>query len=526
MDSPSKQDASQLPVNASPQRPELTRKPSLLPAFEPLSSSPFSRPSSSKRKYDEYGEDLPAFPKQQLKYYPTPVPTSETGILTSSPNNAHPARPGLQRTISTLSERQPLGAVPSIDVPADGEPVRMGRSSNSSDYQLSANRLISRVHVQAAYHAPTASYPNGRVNIECLGWNGAMVHCGGEIHVLSKGETFVADNRDLEIMLDVQDTRVMIAWPLVNQKPSWDSRDGSDEWQEDESPTKRQVLADAFASSPPIVPRSPVSQSPMRQPNFAASPVKVFEDVEPPNSPTPAERTTFIRPSVSRSGSGNDVKASQSSALSSFQPDDFSDGDEENDPVVHSFGPFGENLLPRLASFSTATPKQNSPVQRRRLPLAASQSPQQRSSSESVPRFNESPIKNHVINQLAFSRLHSIPLSTIHGNLPAELKCSATKLSTDEKDGGSGASTPTPKFSRQDLKTMMDGIACIGEIPRQGKDAAGKVLENEFYYVPEMDTDQMRRDAVTGSRGGTGLRAVRKSHKVCHRLHKITRASH
>lgn len=74
-------------------RPNMTRQPSLLPAFEPLSSSPLPRPS--ERKYAEHAE----LPKAQLKYYPTPVPTSSTGMLPSSP----PARPALERTTSTFS---------------------------------------------------------------------------------------------------------------------------------------------------------------------------------------------------------------------------------------------------------------------------------------------------------------------------------------------------------------------------------------------------------------------------------------
>ncbi|KAF2193296.1 hypothetical protein K469DRAFT_552232 [Zopfia rhizophila CBS 207.26] len=517
MDSSPGSQAAQLPSNTTTQQPEPTRRLSLLPAFEPLSSSPFPRPQSAKRKF---AEDSPSFPKQQLKYYPTPVPTSSTGILpSSSPQNV---RPGLTRSISTLSERVPLGAVPSIDLSANGEYTRMGRSSNSSDYQLSANRLISRVHVQAAYHAPSALSPNGYVEVECLGWNGAKIHCRGQVYELEKGESYVSDNPEAEIMLDVQDARVMIVWPATGRKLSFDSENGDEVWNDDDSPIRRPAQ-DHFASSPPVVPRSPVSQSPIRQPNFigltAPSPVQVYEDADPgennANSPTAAD-TTFVRPSLSRSVSAQDPKASQSSALSSFHSDDFSDGDEENDPVVHSFGPFGENLLPRLASFSTATPTQSfKPSERRRRPLRTSQSPQQRSSPESV-RFKESPIKNHVINQLAFSRLHSIPLSAIHNNLPAELKACATKPSDDKNNKSSNsseASTPIPRLSTQDLKKLMDDIPCVGEIPRSGKDAAGKPLENEFYYVPEMDSDQMRRDAVTGGMRGPGLRAVRKSHK-------------
>ncbi|KAF2122338.1 hypothetical protein BDV96DRAFT_483296 [Lophiotrema nucula] len=516
MDSSPSSHAPQSLSEPAEQRAEPTRKPSLLPAFEPLSSSPFPRPQSAKRKFSE---DSPSYPKQQLKYYPTPVPTSSTGILPSSPRNV---RLGLQRTVSTLSERMPLGDVPSVHLPANGEITRMGRSSNSSDYQLSANRLISRVHVHAAYLAPTASCPNGTVEIECLGWNGAKIHCRGHIYELNKGETYVSENPEAEIMLDVQETRVMIVWPdNIGRKLSWDS--------EDDTPTRRTIL-DHIASSPPLIPRSPVSQSPIRQPVFnghgltSQSPaaVQVFEDVDPVDenvgidvnagakTPTRADET-FIRPSLSRSASAQKAQV-QTSILSSLAEDDFSDGDEENDPVVHSFGPFGANLLPRLASFSTASPLQPIAPPRRRQPLATSQSPQQRSSSKSTC-FKESPIKNHVINQLAFSRIHSIPLSTIHNNLPAELRACAAKAIDSQDAEGSGSATQVPQLSTQDLKKLMDDIACIGEIPRSGKDAAGKSLENEFYYVPEMDADMMRRETVTGGMRGTGLRAVRKQHK-------------
>lgn len=513
-----------MPLEPEQQRPEPARKPSLLPAFEPLSSSPFPRPHSAKRKFNE---DSPSYPKQQLRYYPTPVPTSSTGILpSSSPQNA---RPAFQRTISALSERVPLGAVPTVDLPADGEIVRMGRSSNSSDYQLSANRLISRVHVQAAYHAPTASHPNGYIEVECLGWNGAKIHCKGRVFELEKGDTYTSDNSEAEIMLDVQDTRVMIAWPVIPRKLSWDSGD-------DLSPTRRPAQ-DHFASSPPVIPRSPVSQSPIRQPVFApgaalpaqSGPVQIFEDADADeendkgNGPTPVDMT-FIRPSKSRSNSAQDVNAvdPKASILSSFNVDDFSDGDEENDPVIHSFGPFGENLLPRLASFSTTTPTQPSvSAQRRRRAALASSSPKHASPTQLL-RFKDSPIKNHVINQLAYSRLHSQALSAIHGNLPAELKACVAKDSESKGSDGSGASTPTPQLTKQDLKKLLDEIPCIGEIPRYGKDAAGKPLENEFYYVPEMDMDQIRRDTVTGGMRGTGLRSVRKQHKVslspCYRL--------
>jgi hypothetical protein len=393
----------------------------------------------------------------------------------------------------------------------------MGRSSNSADYQLSTNRLISRVHVQAAYHTPTATYPRGHIDVECLGWNGAKIHCGGRVFELAKGDTYVSENPETEIMLDVQDTRVVIAWPVIPvSKFSWESEE-----EDMPTPTRRNTQG-AFDSSPPVIPRSPVSQSPMRQPVFEAlgpnaptGGVQVFEDadVQEEGSTLLDPEKTFIRPTVSPIGSSqqgagaNDTKAS---ITSSFDEDDYSDNDEENDPVVHSFGPFGQNLLSGLESFSTATPGLGNTPRPPRMPLA---SPTAKRSFEAV-RFKDSPIKNHVINQLAYSRVHSHPLSTIHSNLPAELKACVSKVKSAEDLGGrSGSTTPMPELSQSDLKRILDETPCVGEIPRSGKDAAGKPLESEFYYVPEMDPDQMRRETITAGMRSTGLRSVRKTHK-------------
>ncbi len=532
--SPSKMSHQELVESTEGPSELLSKPPTLLPAFDDsFSSSPFPRPSSSKRKFEE---DSPTFPKQELKYYPTPVPTSSTHIFTSS--SPRQCRPDLQRTVSALSERAPLGAVPTVDLPLDGEIVRMGRSSNSADYQLSTNRLISRVHIQAAYHAPSASYPQGHIEVECLGWNGAKIHCRGRIFELSKGDTYISENRETEIMLDVQDTRVMIAWPAISaQKLSWDSEEEGMP-----TPTRRRHQTN-FNSSPPIVPRSPVSQSPIRPPIFTAlgieaqsGPVLVFEDADAGDesasvdSPDCASKT-FTRPSLPSSRSsqepGLDVLDPKASVLSSFAVDDFSDNDEENDPIVHSFGPFGQNLLNGLASFNTATPTQSTtPRLRAVLPSPVLKRP----SAEPI-RFKESPIKNHVINQLAFSRVHSQALSVIHTNLPAELKSCVAKTSEGKGSDSNGTTTPLPQLSKQELKKILDDTPCVGEIPRAGKDAAGQPLENEFYYVPEMDTNQMRRETITAGTRSTGLRSVRKTHKVCcnagmfHRNHVLTTRS-
>ena len=476
-----------------------SRRPSLLPAWEPFSSSP-GLPRPAKRKFDDILDDR--------KYYPTPVPTSSTAILPSS-SPARQTRPPLQRTVSTLSERAPLIDVPTLDLPLNGEPLLMGRSSNSSDYQLSANRHISRVHVRASYHAPDPTYPLGKVEVECLGWNGVKVHCKGEIKALAKGEVFVSDKPMAQLLVDVQDTRVMLVWPKEELRESV-SRGSRSPWAV-ESPTKRRAIsAPQFASSPPAMlpprPQSPISPSPLRS-TFASTfradqqeEVKVYEDQDSeedaPHDATP-DLVMAGSPTLSMPSSRFEpLQATRSSA--SPEPEEFSEHDEENDPIVHSFGPFGDDILSRFQSFQPDSPE------RKRKPLKATNN----SPGRVVPSTasNHSPIKNHVINQLAFSRAHSLPLSTIHSNLPAELRGALAKPSDTENRN---------ILAISDLKTFLDDIPCVGEISREGKDAAGKLLESEFYYVPEKDPDEMRRVTVTESLGKTSIRAARKQHKVC-----------
>lgn len=473
--------------------------PTLLPAFEPSSSPSLPRPA--KRKH----EDSTDYTRANSKSYPTPVPTSSTDLIPSSPSYRqalHLTRPGLLRTSSTVSERVPLSTVPSVELPLNGEPLLMGRSSNSSHYQLSANRLISRVHVSAEYKSPSDLHEHGEVIVECMGWNGVTVHCQGAIYPLGKADTFSSDKPLSEIMLDVQDTRVLIRWPIQTHKDISTISDAI--WDPEDSPSRVATpRPDNLASSPPRVHlHSPVS--PLPRDRFSANTtfigmpslisvddlpaVQVYEDQ------ASGDELTSSTPN-GQHGESSIIDATKDSATSSLSSvEDFSDHDEENDPVVHAFGPFGQNLLPRLASFHTASPD------RRRQPLHASVSPRQASvMSVSAPDFPKgtsvSPIRNHIINQLAFSRLHALPLSTIMNNLPASLK----------------ASNESRAFTNDDLKWLLDDTACVGEIKREGKDAAGKALQDEFYYLPELDSDEGRKTAIETSK--PGMRAVRKQHK-------------
>ncbi|KAH8129983.1 hypothetical protein LI328DRAFT_29878 [Trichoderma asperelloides] len=506
--------------------------PSLLPPFEPSSSPGLPRPA--KR------QNVGSAPHLR---YPTPnIPTSSTGILSSSP-----LREKLGRG---ASERTPLSAVPSIELNENGEMLLMGRSSNSSHFQLSANRLISRVHVKARYVQAATPLEANKIEITCNGWNGLKLHCQGRTWELLKGDSFTSETEGTEIMVDVHDARVLIQWP----KRSSSVVDANG------------LLSDASWEDSP--PRSQTRASAMLQ----ASPLRRPARIQSPDSPTPAPRRRSVVAADEETGiqiyeddeehlpdsdgqEDPDISISMrteatASFSSDFEPDeeedDESDPDEENDPIIHSFGPYGANISTRMASISTKSPRvtsskralkkgstetlvprkstrdldsaETSPRKRVKKEASREQTPTpsgrpekeeeeeekevKREQEEEEEEEEEKPpkilseadaaISNHVVNQLAYSRLSSTPLSTIMHNLPAE---------------------QTKDLSRDALRVLIETTACIGIIERQGKDAAGKALESEYYYIPETDTDAQRRAAVVDGLRKPSLRACRKQHK-------------
>ena len=497
-----------LPTAAGKKRPAAA----LLPAFEPLSSSP-GLPRPSKRHASS----------QAFLKYPTPVPTSSTGILSSSPPRLGP-RPAPQRTLSTLSDRAPLSSVPSVDLKENGEMVLMGRSSSSSHYQLSANRLISRVHVKARYIAATNPLEPNKIEIICNGWNGLKLVCQGQTWELAKGDSFTSETEGAEIMINVQDARVFVRWPRRDKDQDALGHLSDSTWDESPrprvprggselhcSPLRRTTrLTSPESPTPANVSTSNSSLDSLLPPHIEDddAPVEIYEDAsadeKPPQRPMPRNvEASFM----------TQVADSFSSDLSDPQSDDENDPVGENDPILQSFGPFGPNISGRLGSFTAFTPRK-APGARDSLAAVLESSPLSATSPLGLVNTNSpstghsaappaattglsaeatATITNHVVNQLAFSRLSSTPLSTIMSALPAEER---RRVTADQ------------------LRVLIESTPCVGIIRRQGKDAAGKPLESEYYYTPELDTDEHRRLAVTDGLRKPSLRNCRKQHKV------------
>lgn len=110
-----------------------------------------------------------------------------------------------------------------------------------------------------------------------------------------------------------------------------------------------------------------------------------------------------------------------------------------------------------------------------------------------TPDNHEDQLTHLVLNHLAFSRLASTPLSILRKSSPLLLS-----------------------LAPEDLTVLLEQTPAAGVIERQGKDAAGKPLEREYYYVYENDDDEDRKvmvDQIKGACGATRLRSCRKVHK-------------
>lgn len=362
-----------------------------------------------------------------------------------------------------------------------------------------------------------------------------------------KGDTFTSETEDADIMVDVQDARVLLQWPKGAEGKVLTPTDSDrSSWEGEKSPQHR--VASAARSGrgldrgPPFTSplrqqarlQSPVSPSPALRNGLVpassgsldsnppqAVPVQVYEDQPSDEEKADKEDAQTQQTQISTQVATQnkhllELSQGTSTCSPSDPPHDFSDNDEENDPIISSFGPFGANLQSRMENVHAVSPLQhvgNSPGTRRRplQPLKdESISPQRPSPGNKRRRLaqhedvvaasdNSSDITNHIINQLAYSALSATPLSSLYEGMPSNLRY--------------------PKylngrlFTATMLESLLNNTACIGAVQRSGKDAAGKRLESEFYYVPEKDDDERRREVVTGL-GGRGLRNCRKSHKV------------
>lgn len=392
-----------------------------------------------------------------------------------------------------------------------------------------------------------------------MGWNDIKIHCQGRAWELSKGDIFTSETEDAEIMLDVQDSRVILAWPTrtcrarsdststistptrtrVTRSPSvgWiDDNDENVDPRGNNGCTSRRLFNVSTEKRSRSSPRRGLGNSSMfrSDPQMTDTFLEIYEDEPVADFNDPEILVTLEKEGISHAAmkmllapsddtdddelnqllledqedEGNDEEEEEEDEEEEEEEkedeekeedeEDDDDGDEDGEnekddkgAITLNFDP--EPILPPMAVFSTAEPLRTPRTPPTSCTARATSPPILSSRSASISPNKDTTFRNHIVNQLAFSRLSSTPLSVLFSNIPPFLRAS---------------------INMERLVQTLGSIDCIGEIKRQGKDAAGKPLETEYYYIPDNDTDIGRRAAVVEGMGRVGLRSCRKSHKV------------
>ncbi|RPA74471.1 hypothetical protein BJ508DRAFT_312843 [Ascobolus immersus RN42] len=537
------------PIKPQPQPPKTSRLPTPPPPLRP----PLLPPRKTPRPHRPSNLSPPPAPPtpvrplphplpQLNRSYPTPIPPSPLGTdLTSSPPSSRKA-----------TTRQPLGGLLTVCPPSDGAPLTLGRSSLSSDYQLSSNRLISRVHVRIKYHPDPF---NPRLEIVCEGWNGITIHCAGQKWEMKKGDEFFSGEEGVEVLVDVVGCRVRVGWPGVppDGVGHGSGRKGASSVASSPAPPRR-ALWDEGRTSPAREQEVSPTESQPRTKETSPVPesedgIKIFEDsqrVDVPTSPVSEEETQQVAkeegeeedepelptvkseaPEETAVERRNVKDVSDSSDLDSLSSSLFNEQENRDAvPPLKSMG-VSTNYSDALHSFAVAPtsppriPAFEPPRQKRRSRVPSSEASYEEPEEAPLTPDQRSQILNNLTNRLAFSRASSMPLSSLFSALPSTL----------HPEG----------FTKERLQDLLESCAWIGKIKREGKDARGKRLEDMFFYEAELDEDEGRRKVWLGvvdsddegkkkpkevekeglgegwglglEKGGRGLRGCRKVHK-------------
>ncbi|KAF3908240.1 hypothetical protein AA313_de0204202 [Arthrobotrys entomopaga] len=517
----------------------LKRMPSLLPAIDFQQSPP--RPSRP-----EQPDELLLQPRQT--HYPTPVPTSDLGhIPTSSPPkvSAEPAvagassRQSFRRTDSAISElRAPLASVPTVTLPNEATWITFGRSANKCTYLLSKSHLVSRVHLKVIYNRWGLRKV---VEIHCIGYNGAKIHCRNEVWELRHGEVFWSES-GADLMLEVEDARVLLQVPRhsptspLSPMPQSVVLDPEDfpfppeynidgEKQRRSWPTEGIHSFGRHISDPIPVLKTPTPKNGQIQPQDTVeptrsrpAPVRASRDqwIYGPDSPCPLARKSRVVPA---SPANPFVSMTSQATFTLYEDEDDNiiqvpepvemSIDEDDSVLRESEKPEALNTEVELDDDDDDEDEEeqddnedekcddedgendDSPTRmsrkvlknRHKLDSSVQQDPLTPKSKQSITK--------HLINQLAFSRLASTPLSKLYTTLPHPI---------------------TQKVNVDFVQGLLTTVACIGGIEREGKDASGKPLETEYYYIAEQDDDSDRK-ALVESLSKPSLRACRRTHK-------------
>ncbi|KAK6525896.1 hypothetical protein TWF281_010940 [Arthrobotrys megalospora] len=511
----SNENARPTPFPATPPR-ILKRMPSLLPAIDFQASPPRQvRPASPER----IAIDEPAVVEQKPNHYPTPVPTSEIGILTSpvpkAANAAASTRQGLRRTNSAISElRAPLVSVPTVTLPKNCQPVTFGRSANKCTYLLSKSHTVSRVHFKVTY---LGFGLRKSVEIHCVGYNGGRVHCRGDIWELRYGDIFWSESGD-DVMLETDNTRVVIRWPTDDLKatspvspvikpvvidsstfpypPEYDLSIETKARNGRPFPTEGVDFFGKFTSEPVPKLNIPRPRNGSIDLNSLTEPAPLRLSREPwnnaPDSPCPQPKKQRLMPvsplpfAILSTGSQNtftlyeddddeDVGFAPMSPVEDEDEDhglvlresekpealntevELDDEEEEgmNDDDEEEDDDYDDEDSENVNESTTHATPTKNPKNSKKAAYKLKHKLDESVKQDPLTPKSKISIMKHLANQLAFSRLASTPLSNLVKSLPPVVR---------------------EKVSVELVQALLTSVACVGEIKREGEGCQRKVF--------------------------------------------------
>lgn len=436
---------------------------------------------------------------EDKQVYPTPNPSSSLG-KSSSPVKGDSENYQKEGTIKDTNQRIGGGDIFGIrklvlKVPLlpSKEEIIIGRSSKVCDFSLkNLDRSVSREHIKVNYKDLDS------MTIMCLGHNGLALRVPAKCSVFSTLEPnhyFLVSDEGTNFLDPIRQglkkgPRTVV---LDNDHTEFTVRKG-------ESVTLKMLNNILIEIRDNIIVLNPAKRMNTNVQNkFDRETLQdvqskhIFSDQETPFYTKKAEGG-FEKPEITIGGqslfdhTGNTFKIFE-------DPQENLESKHEagkERPIVRSKTPLGDKsntynqiLMPKRRS------KSEEPEKRGRKKKKQYQQPAfelDQDCIKSVEGIQE--INNILVNHLAFSRLSSTPVSFLNS-----------------------VSAITSKLSLKQIRVILHNINCIGVIYREGTDAAGEPLDEEYYYMPENDDDYERPHLVDSVRGHGGLRTCRRTHK-------------
>lgn len=459
--------------------------------------------------------------------YPTPFPSSSTGVSSSSPSRSNL---NYMREASRESHKdepaQPAAPTKrSLQVRLlPNTSVSLGRSSRC-DYFIKS-KFASREHLNLNYNSE-----NEEISIKCLGHNGVLVKLPqpifgfinqinktsfsfqklikpksndeifneisvfkGEILMLPFIEGIKFDIRGFEIEIDVvnnDESETEDELPLVSTNERLSS---IEPMKNDELAENKKQIKDLEVVQTP----KKESKKHTKKNNSNGSDESVNVAVEVPIKVSPSSPIQVKSPKFQ---SNSVFKAESSSDAAPLKEKSDSHMNQRRRKAEPGISPIKRkinttNVNGKEGATSTkANNNLTNKLMEAAQPAKKHLEPKQKIENLNIKQItseiqNLDDIKNVLTNHLAFSRLSQTPLKQLND---------VSKL--------------TAELSRSQLRAVLNDIPCIGIIYREGKDAAGKPLDEEYYYDVDLDQDKQRVQLVSSIKGSSGLRNCRKTHK-------------